>query len=485
MARYLVNVESVVLITSLALTLTSTLAVLFIEHIVQLELNATCLSNSSESTCYTVEDVQVIVSNWTTIFLVCQTFPALLITLYVSTLSDRIGRKITMILPTIGFIVAMINYSIVYVYVLPIEYLLVGNIAIGFSGSITLVRSGASSYISDTASKNNLTFRLSVLQGVAMLGIALGQLGFSLWIEYSSFLPSFLFMTVMLVLSVPYIMYFIEETVTENQTATSVGKVLTDMIQVVKNNTNDRRCRIISWLILRFMTSILINPFGVAMMLYFIGPPLLWSTTEIGYFTFSFIMSLTLGMLFITKPLQKYCNMSDYSLFYLGSLSAMSSSLIIAAGTTDAVVYLSVPMALLAVLPKAIVEAQLSKLVEKNERGAIFAQAGVLDNLGFLLGPIWIGVTYSATVETNPSLIFYIMFAGALINMLLVIFIQLKFGSIEETMDSSFKSEEEYIASEETHLLPTSSKVLLKDSIAGDHTTTTYTTNRTITYHQS
>ncbi|XP_033099436.1 solute carrier family 46 member 3-like isoform X3 [Anneissia japonica] len=391
-----------------------------------------------------------------------------------------------MVLPTIGFLLAAINYSVVYAYVLPIEYLIIGNLAIGFSGNCSLLQSGACSYISDiTANEENVTFRLSVLQGVSMFGQAIGQLGFSLWIGHSSFLPSFLFMTGMLVLCIPYIICFIKETVVRSSTTTTVKEVVSDMIQVVTKNTNDRRFRLIFWLVIRFLTSMEINAYGISMMLYFIGPPLEWSTTEIGYFTFSFLISVTVGMLFITKPLQKYCNMSDYSLFYLGSLSAMSSSLIIAAGTTDAVVYLSVPMALLAVLPKAIVEAQLSKLVEKNERGAIFAQAGVLDNLGFLLGPIWIGVTYSATVETNPSLIFYIMFAGALINMLLVIFIQLKFGSIEETMDSSFKSEEEYIASEETHLLPTSSKVLLKDSIAGDHTTTTYTTNRTITYHQS
>ncbi|XP_033115486.1 proton-coupled folate transporter-like [Anneissia japonica] len=296
MARFQVTVELVILIISLAFTLLRTLAVLFTEYVIQLELNAGCLPNITMATCYTVKEVQVLVSNWTTIFVACQSLPALFVALYVSTWSDRVGRKITMVLPTIGYIIATINCIMTYVYALPIEYLLPGNLAIGFSGSVSLVRSGSSSYVSDTVRRDDLTFRLSVLQGVAVLGLALGQLGFSLWIEYSSFLPTFVFIGVMLLLCLLYIVFYIKETVVRNQSTTStIGQVLSDMIQVVVRNTNNRRSRLIFWLFVRCLTSFMMNGSGIAAMLYFIGPPLLWSTSEIGYFTFGNLMSITLG----------------------------------------------------------------------------------------------------------------------------------------------------------------------------------------------
>ncbi|XP_033099430.1 proton-coupled folate transporter-like isoform X3 [Anneissia japonica] len=446
-------VDVTVFIIYLAFTLLSIQGVVFTEYVVLLKLNST---SEDVDTDYT----QVLVANWTTIFVVCQSLPAIFIILYVLTWSDRGGRKITMILPTLGLLVTSISFTVVYLYGLPIEYLLVGNLSIGLTGNTILHRSGAGSYISDTCTQRNLTVRMSIILGVNLLGIALGQLCFSIWIDATGFLQPFIFMTVLLAFSLFYITYLMEESVDpcQMQKSFSFKNVVVDIISVVMSNRNNRR-NLMWWLMAaRIFNSLLVNAIFHGLQLYAIGPPLYMSTSGAGYFTSAYFFSNTVGMLFITKALQRYCNISDYALFYLGSLSAMASSLVIAAATSDTVIYLSVPLAVLAILPKAIVEAQLSKLVEKNEKGAIFAQAGVLDNLGFLLGPIWIGVTYSATVETIPGLIFYIMFAGALVNMLLVIYIQYKFGSIEEALAKSFKSDEEYICgSEETHLLQTSS----------------------------
>ncbi|XP_033099480.1 proton-coupled folate transporter-like isoform X1 [Anneissia japonica] len=446
-------VEITVLIAYLAISLLSIQGVVFTEYVVLLELNST---SEDVDPYYT----QVLVANWTTIFLVCQSLPAIFIMLYVLTWSDRFGRKFTMILPTIGLLGASISFTIVYVYGLQIEYLLIGYLSIGLTGNTILHRSGAGSYISDTCTHSNLTLRMTILLGINYLGIALGQLCFSVWIDTTGFLQPFIFMTALLAFSIFYTACLMEESIDPRQVQQefSFKDVVADIINVIMSNRNNRRKLMLLLMSARVVNSVMINAFFYGIQLYAIGPPLYMSTSAAGYYTFAFLLSNAVGMLFITKALQKYIHISDYALIYLGSFSAMTSLLVIAVASSVTIVYLSVPLTAMAALPKAIIEAQLPKLVEKNERGAIFAQSGVLDNLGFLLGPVWIGVTYSATVETIPGLIFYIMCAGALVTMLLIVYIQLKFGSVEEMLARSSKTEEEYIsASEETYLLSTSS----------------------------
>ncbi|XP_033099481.1 proton-coupled folate transporter-like isoform X2 [Anneissia japonica] len=400
-------VEITVLIAYLAISLLSIQGVVFTEYVVLLELNST---SEDVDPYYT----QVLVANWTTIFLVCQSLPAIFIMLYVLTWSDRFGRKFTMILPTIGLLGASISFTIVYVYGLQIEYLLIGYLSIGLTGNTILHRSGAGSYISDTCTHSNLTLRMTILLGINYLGIALGQLCFSVWIDTTGFLQPFIFMTALLAFSIFYTACLMEESIDPRQVQQefSFKDVVADIINVIMSNRNNRRKLMLLLMSARVVNSVMINAFFYGIQLYAIGPPLYMSTSAAGYYTFAFLLSNAVA----------------------------------------------VPLTAMAALPKAIIEAQLPKLVEKNERGAIFAQSGVLDNLGFLLGPVWIGVTYSATVETIPGLIFYIMCAGALVTMLLIVYIQLKFGSVEEMLARSSKTEEEYIsASEETYLLSTSS----------------------------
>ncbi|XP_071947508.1 proton-coupled folate transporter-like [Antedon mediterranea] len=423
--------EISVLVIYLAFALLSIQGVVFTEYILQLQLNS---SNRDVE----VSSAQILLANWTTIFLICQSLPAVFVILYISTWSDCIGRKITMILPTVGMLVTSISFTIVLVYRLPIEYLLIGNLSIGLTGNTILLRSGVGSYLSDISNTANFTFRMSVLLGVNFLGIALGQLVFSVWIDNNGFIEPFIFITVLLVFSIFYIVFMIEESIdtTVLTKKYSFKNVVADMINVILNNTNNRRKIMLLWMFVRILNSSMVNALFHGLQLYAIGPPLNMSTSGAGYFTSSYFLSNTVGMLCITKLLQKLFKTNDYTLFYIGSISAMASSIVIAV-TSDTLVYLSIPLAVLAVLPKAIVEARLSKLVEQNEQGAVFAQAGALDNIGFLLGPIWVGVTYAASVESQPSLIFYIMFIGSLLNMLVVIFIQWNFGKTEETTESS------------------------------------------------
>ncbi|XP_071943718.1 proton-coupled folate transporter-like [Antedon mediterranea] len=436
-------VETTVFIAYAIFALLSVQGVVFTKHIIQLNLNVGSALNSS-SDLVEEDYVQVLTAEWTTVFLLCQSLPALFVILYVSTWSDRVGRKITLIVPAVGLLVASVSFTSVYLFELPVPYLLIGNLAIGLTGNTILQRSGASSYIGDTCTSEQMTIRMSILLGITFFGIGLGQLCFSFWIEETGFLQPFVFAIVLLLFSIFYITCLMKESVDVDQRdeTFSLKHVVRDIVDVITSNRNNRRKLVSLWMAARVINSTTVNSLFHGIQLYVIGPPLHMKIKAAGYFSFLYYMSNTIGMLFITKALKKFCNTGDYALFYIGSTSAIVSSLVLATATDD-IVYIAIPLAVLMVLPKAIIEARLSKFVEQNERGAIFALIGLSDNLGFVLGPIWIGTIYSATVQYLPSVIWYTFTGLSLVTTLLVIFIHLKFGSVDAQFDEKTKKKNE------------------------------------------
>ncbi|XP_033099431.1 proton-coupled folate transporter-like [Anneissia japonica] len=293
-------VEITILIVYLAFSLLSIQGIVFAEYILLLELNST---TEHIKTDYT----QKLVANWATICLVCQSLPAIFSTLYISTWSDRGGRKISMILPTLGMLVSSVSFIFMYVYGLPIEYILIGNLSIGLTGNTILHRSGAGSYISDLCTQENLTLRMSILLGISFLAITLGQLCFSIWIDATGFLQPFIFMTVLLAFSIFYIVCLMKESVdpSQMQQSFSFKDVVADIISVISSNRNNRRS-LMWWLMsARILNSILVNSLEFGLQMYSIGPPLYMSTSGAGQFTSAYFLSNTVGKRIINNNAPK------------------------------------------------------------------------------------------------------------------------------------------------------------------------------------
>ncbi|XP_033099432.1 proton-coupled folate transporter-like [Anneissia japonica] len=277
----------------LAYSLLSVQGILFTEFVLYSEFNISSTVNDTKI----INEIQMLTADWTTIFLVCQALPAIFATLYFLTRSDRVGRKITIVLSTSGYLVTAINYLFVYVYTLPIEYLLIGNLAIGFTGTTFLFRSGASSYVSDLLSNDRLTFRMSVLLGVTLLSVGCGQIVFSTWIEATGFLQPFVFTISALTFTIFYIIFLMQESLDKSNLQQNVlfKDILSDMVNVVVSNKNNRRKIVHLLLLSRVSYSTLINGIFHALQLYCIGPPLYMSTNSTGYFTAGYSVSNAFG----------------------------------------------------------------------------------------------------------------------------------------------------------------------------------------------
>lgn len=84
--------------------------------------------------------------------------------------SDFAGRRVILIIPSIGMALQAAIYLLVMYLELPVVYFLVGRIVSGLSGDFSVILAGCFSYVSDISDRETRTFRVAILE--ACLGLA-------------------------------------------------------------------------------------------------------------------------------------------------------------------------------------------------------------------------------------------------------------------------------------------------------------------------
>lgn len=84
--------------------------------------------------------------------------------------SDRAGRRLVLIIPSLGLAVQAAVYLIVMYLKLPVFWFLIGRICSGLSGDFNAILAGCFAYVADTSGRGSRTFRVAILE--ACLGLA-------------------------------------------------------------------------------------------------------------------------------------------------------------------------------------------------------------------------------------------------------------------------------------------------------------------------
>ena len=84
--------------------------------------------------------------------------------------SDRAGRRLVLIIPSLGLAVQASIYLIVMYMKLPVAWFLLGRICSGLSGDFNAILAGCFAYVADTSDRRSRTFRVAILE--ACLGLA-------------------------------------------------------------------------------------------------------------------------------------------------------------------------------------------------------------------------------------------------------------------------------------------------------------------------
>jgi len=114
---------------------------------------------------------------------VAGTLPGVFIALLMGPVTDRYGRKLGILLPSIGsFVLGLSSMYIIYFNVDPI-YLILANFFLGVTGDVTTLVAASFSYIADTSSMRWRSFRIAAVEGILALGKLCGNLIGGYWLR--------------------------------------------------------------------------------------------------------------------------------------------------------------------------------------------------------------------------------------------------------------------------------------------------------------
>ena len=126
----------------------------FLEHLV-CSRTANCTespNSSSPNSCKVVEtvsqEVQAESSHWLLYLNLASGIPSILMSLLYGSLSDQLGRKLFIVLPAVGSLFnAAVILQLVYMReTLPISFLLIGSLVVGFFGNFSVINFAVYSY---------------------------------------------------------------------------------------------------------------------------------------------------------------------------------------------------------------------------------------------------------------------------------------------------------------------------------------------------
>lgn len=421
-------IEPAILLNAFAMTLTIPLTAQYVyrriweetgNYTFAFDSNASeCEQNKSGPVFAFREEVQKKASLFSLQMEMSGLIPGLVSTFMLLSSSDNHGRKLPMVLSSLGSLGTNGWLCVMSYFDLPLQLLIASSFIGALFGNYTTFWGACFAYIVDQQKE----YRQRIIQIAIldfMLGVVAGLTGLSsgYFIRELGFMWSYFIIAVAITVSLAYILFFLSDPIKESsQTVTmSCSESLKDLFyrtyMLFKNGSGKRRsllCLLIFTLVVYFFVIIGISPIFT---LYELGPPLCWNEVYIGYGTalgnVSFVSS------FLGIWLFSYC-LKDIYIAFVGILTTMVGMMLAAFTRTTLMMFLVRIPFFFTIMPLSVLRSMMSKVVHSTEQGALFACIAFLETLGGVTSTTAYNGIYSATVAWYPGFVF-LLSAGLLV----------------------------------------------------------------------
>lgn len=119
---------------------------------------------------FPIQEVEALTAHWNLYINLGGFLVGLFVVILIGSWSDRAGRRVVLILPSLGLAVQATVYLTVMYLKLPVAWFLLGRICSGLSGDFNAILAGCFAYVADISDKRSRTFRVAILE--ACLGFA-------------------------------------------------------------------------------------------------------------------------------------------------------------------------------------------------------------------------------------------------------------------------------------------------------------------------
>ncbi|ELT95720.1 hypothetical protein CAPTEDRAFT_180882 [Capitella teleta] len=442
-ARKTITVEPVFLFFSLANNLRAIVfQTLLYEKVCSDMFNSTVCKNLKDPMYKEQETgVQKLASEWEFYESFAYTLPSIFVNLLYGGMSDRVSRKLPMILSPIGAIANAVVLLVLSQHMdAPIPWILLGTLMNAVTGGMITMITCSLSYLSVITTEKTRTWRISIAEAMMLISGALALFISGDLLKVTSFEFVFSVVIGLNILVILYVVFWlkdvddgIQKTPGNNGLSTICNwRYFTDSILVLfKKREHNRRVHVLVQLLIIAFFIFAIAPAWTLSYLFLRHEPLSWTPTMFGHFS-----GLNAGLrgicLLLALPLmKKYAKMTDTMIMIIGSVSGILSLVVFGVSTETWMVYLVPFLGFFGPSTIISIRGLISTMVEKSELGKIFGVVASLESLSFLLAScLYNYVLYPHTVKTFPGMSFLV--GGATMGIPLALSIWLHRGVKKE-----------------------------------------------------
>lgn len=344
------------------------------------------------------KEVEVLTAHWNMYINLGGFLVGLFVVILLGSWSDRGGRRLVLIIPSLGLAVQASIYLIVMYMKLPVAWFLLGRICSGLSGDFNAILAGCFAYVADTSDKRSRTFRVAILEACLGLAGMFASIIGGKWRHAQGYInPFWLVLTTNLATAL-YAYLFVPESVTPDPETKLVSTRHYRAVYDLYTSGGKKGHKTWLWLYTLCFFVVVTVHFGSRELyvLYELSTPLCWDSELIGYGSaaqhLSYISSL-LGL----KALQQ-C-LEDSWVAIIGLASNVAGLVVFSVADTTALMFTGYGLSFLIMASTPVLRSKLSKLVDPSEQGALFASVACVEGLCSLVASGLFNSLYPATLH--------------------------------------------------------------------------------------
>lgn len=391
----------------------------------QLAFKKICLEKYDTETCKNLtkadEDfVQGHTSQWILHQSIALAVPSIFASLIYGSWSDKAGRKLILVLPSIGGALLYVSHILNSVFMsLDVNLILIGVFISGLFGGFATTLLGVFSYISDITDKVQRTSRIAVLESMTFLGATAGNLLGGVLVDHGSFMAAFGVCLAVNLITILYIWFLLPESyfpeddreVKCSLIVVHVYNHLKKSLQVLTKQRPRHQRRNVLVVIFGAMSFVLIIFAGYNDItpLYSKHSPRNFSPSLIGYLMAEVSFIRGLGTVLVIPLLAKLFKWSDFVIATAGASVTIGFYIFLALSSKKWMMFVAGLLAIGSAMPVPCLRSFLSKQVESSELGSLFAVVASLEVVETLLGSLIFNSIYTATVSRQPGFCYFLI----------------------------------------------------------------------------
>ncbi|XP_048453602.1 solute carrier family 46 member 3 isoform X2 [Rhincodon typus] len=377
------------------------------------ETNSSYVGNETSSYCYQnhsdpVYMKQEVVQGLSSHFFMCMTLiqflPNFIVSFILGSYSDQYGRRLTLLLPSIGALITSLSFLAMTYFSWPIYFLFIPIALSACFGGFATLFGGAFAYVADVSSSEHKNMRMALLDMIVGVMGGIGLITSGHLLNALNFNWLFLIASLINFANVMYIIFFLEESVQVSRNGQNKGsgcgkfrEIFTGIINLYISSNFRNRVQL-GLMLLAFSTYAFASfGSGGLFTLYELNAPLCWNAVLIGYGSATGLISFLTSFLGVTV-FSRF--LRDHFIVLIGILSFAGGMIMTIFAKTTLFMFLVRLVFLFAVMPLPVLRSMMSKLVSPQHQGVLFACVACLENLSATVSSIVFNTVYAATVQS-------------------------------------------------------------------------------------